>query len=425
MTAPSRRSTLAARGVALRLLRQARHGRLRVIEADGTVHHFGADPEPGSGLAPLEAELRLHDAEVWPSLLRGSLGLGESYGDGRWSSPDLVALVALGARNMPAFDRLRERLAPLLVPAQRVRHGARNTIARSRRQIRAHYDLSNELFGLFLDPTMMYSCALFDRPGATLEEAQVAKLDQLCRKLDLAPGVRLLEIGTGWGALAIHAAREYGAHVTTTTISERQHELAAQRIAQAGLQDRIDLRLQDYRDLQGRYDRIVSVEMIEAVGWRDFPTFFRRCDELLAPDGLLALQAITIDDRAYEAEKRGRSFINTLIFPGGCLPSQAEMARCTKQATSLRTVGVEDLSPHYAETLRRWRAAFHDAHDEVRRLGYDERFVRLWDLYLAYCEAGFAERRIQLVQQVYAGPARREERSRLGEPVAPLERAPA
>jgi cyclopropane-fatty-acyl-phospholipid synthase len=425
MTAPTRRSTLAARGVALRLLRQARHGRLRVIEADGTVHRFGTDPEPGSGLAPLEAELRLHDAEVWPWLLRGSLGLGESYGDGRWSSPDLVALVSLGARNMPAFDRLRERLAPLLVPAQRVRHGARNTIARSRRQIRAHYDLSNDFFGLFLDPTMLYSCALFDRPGATLEEAQVAKLDQLCRKLDLAPGVRLLEIGTGWGALAIHAAREYGAHVTTTTISERQHELAAQRIAEAGLQDRIDLRLQDYRDLQGRYDRIVSVEMIEAVGWRDLPTFFRRCDELLAPDGLLALQAITIDDRAYEAEKRGRSFINTLIFPGGCLPSQAEMARCTKQVTSLRTVGVEDLSPHYAETLRRWRAAFHDAHDAVRGLGYDERFVRLWDLYLAYCQAGFAERRIQLVQQVYAGPARREERSPLGESVAPLERAPA
>ncbi|MDX8150860.1 cyclopropane-fatty-acyl-phospholipid synthase family protein [Patulibacter brassicae] len=425
MTAPTRRSTLAARGVALRLLRQARHGRLRVIEADGTVHRFGTDPEPGSGLAPLEAELRLHDAEVWPSLLRGSLGLGESYGDGRWSSPDLVALVSLGARNMPAFDRLRERLAPLLVPAQRVRHGARNTIARSRRQIRAHYDLSNDFFGLFLDPTMLYSCALFDRPGATLEEAQVAKLDQLCRKLDLAPGVRLLEIGTGWGALAIHAAREYGAHVTTTTISERQHELAAQRIAEAGLQDRIDLRLEDYRDLQGRYDRIVSVEMIEAVGWRDLPTFFRRCDELLAPDGLLALQAITIDDRAYEAEKRGRSFINTLIFPGGCLPSQAEMARCTKQVTSLRTVGVEDLSPHYAETLRRWRAAFHDAHDAVRGLGYDERFVRLWDLYLAYCQAGFAERRIQLVQQVYAGPARREERSPLGESVAPLERAPA
>jgi cyclopropane-fatty-acyl-phospholipid synthase len=425
MTAPTRRSTLAARGVALRLLRQARHGRLRVIEADGTVHRFGTDPEPGSGLAPLEAELRLHDAEVWPWLLRGSLGLGESYGDGRWSSPDLVALVSLGARNMPAFDRLRERLAPLLVPAQRVRHGARNTIARSRRQIRAHYDLSNDFFGLFLDPTMLYSCALFDRPGATLEEAQVAKLDQLCRKLDLAPGVRLLEIGTGWGALAIHAAREYGAHVTTTTISERQHELAAQRIAEAGLQDRVDLRLQDYRDLQGRYDRIVSVEMIEAVGWRDLPTFFRRCDELLAPDGLLALQAITIDDRAYEAEKRGRSFINTLIFPGGCLPSQAEMARCTKQATSLRTVGVEDLSPHYAETLRRWRAAFHDAHDAVRGLGYDERFVRLWDLYLAYCQAGFAERRIQLVQQVYAGPARREERSPLGESVAPLERAPA
>ncbi len=394
-----------ARSIALRLLRHTRGGTLLLREADGTEHRFGDEQEDATpSPAPLHAELHLHDHTVWASMLRGSLGIGDSYADGRWSSPDLVTLVALGARNMPAFDRLRSRLRPLLAPAQRVTNGARNTAARARRQISAHYDLSNEFFGLFLDPTMSYSCAVFEPPTLDLHDAQVEKIDRLCRKLRLEPGMRLLEIGTGWGALAVHAARHYGVHVTTVTISREQHALARQRIDTAGLQDRIDLRLQDYRDVAGTYDRIVSVEMIEAVGWRDFPTFFEQCDARLSADGLLAIQAIVIDDRAYEAEKRGRSFINVRIFPGGCLPSSAEMGRCVAERTRLRPVGSEDLTPHYAETLRRWRAAYREALPQTAALGYDERFRRLWDLYLAYCQAGFQERRIRLVQDVYAGP---------------------
>ena len=387
-----------ARSISLRILRSTDHGELVVREPDGREHRFGT---VGS---PLRGEIHLHDVGVWRQFLRGSLGIGETYAEGRWSSPDLVSLVALGARNMPAFDRLRNRWRHLLTPVQHVRNGARNTVARARRQIAAHYDLSNDLFALFLDPTMSYSCAVFERPDVDLETAQVEKIDRLCRKLGLRPGMTLVEIGTGWGALAVHAAREYGVHVTTTTISREQHALARRRIDDAGLQDRIDLRLQDYRDLTGQFDRLVSVEMIEAVGWRDLPTFYQRCDALLKEDGLMAVQAITIDDGAYEIEKRQRSFINTMIFPGGCLPSQQVMGRLVTTDTRLRTVDVEDLTPHYAETLRRWRVAFNERLDEVRALGYDERFVRLWDLYLAYCQAGFQERRIELVQEVYAAP---------------------
>lgn len=387
-----------ARRISLRILRATDHGELVVREPEGREHRFGT---PG---APLRGEIQLHDDGVWRQFLRGSLGAGETYAEGRWSSPDLVGLVALGARNMPAFDRLRGRFRHLLTPVQHVRGGARNTVARARRQISAHYDLSNELFALFLDPTMSYSCAVFEHPGVDLESAQVEKMDRLCRKLGLEPGMTLVEIGTGWGALAVHAAREYGVQVTTTTISREQHAVARRRIGEAGLADRIDLRLEDYRDLRGRFDRLVSVEMIEAVGWRDLPTFYACCDGLLKDDGLMAVQAITIHDGAYEIEKRQRSFINTLIFPGGCLPSRELMGRLVTSDTRLRTVDVEDLTPHYAETLRRWRATFNERLDEVRALGYDERFVRLWDLYLAYCEAGFQERRIELVHEVYAAP---------------------
>ncbi|MDO9408441.1 cyclopropane-fatty-acyl-phospholipid synthase family protein [Patulibacter sp.] len=387
-----------ARSISLRILRATDHGELVVREPDGREHRFGV---VGS---PLRGEIQLHDEGVWRQFLRGSLGVGETYAEGRWSSPDLVSLVSLGARNMPAFDRLRGRFKHLLLPVQHVRNGARNTVARARRQISAHYDLSNDLFGLFLDPTMSYSCAVFEQPGTDLETAQVEKIDRLCRKLGLEPGMTLVEIGTGWGALAIHAAREYGVHVTTTTISREQHALARTRIDEAGLADRIDLRLEDYRDLQGQYDRLVSVEMIEAVGWRDLPTFYQRCDALLKHNGLMAVQAITIDDGAYEIEKRQRSFINTMIFPGGCLPSQQVMGRLVTSDTRLRTVDVEDLTPHYAETCARWRETFNARLADVRALGYDERFIRLWDLYLAYVQAGFQERRIELVQEVYAAP---------------------
>jgi len=396
-----------ARTTILALLeRRTRHGELELHEPDGTVHRFGAvDPQ-----SPLRARLDVHDAAIWRGLLRGSLGLGETYAAGAWSSPDLVSLIRLAARNATQFDTLRRRARPVLTPLRGLTSWARrNTPGRSRRQIAAHYDLGNDLYRLFLDETMMYSAAVFERPETTLHEAQLAKLDRICRKLQLQPQDHLLEIGTGWGAMAVHAAREYGCRVTTTTISAEQHAVAIERVREAGLEDRVTVLLEDYRHLTGTYDKLVSIEMIEAVGWRDFGTYFEACSELLEPDGLMLLQAITIDERSYEVEKASKSFINQLIFPGGCLPSQEVIARSVRRETDLRVVQLEDITGHYVRTLRAWRENFHAAAGEVEQLGYDERFRRLWTLYLAYCEAGFAERRIHDVQMLLAKPRFRDE----------------
>jgi cyclopropane-fatty-acyl-phospholipid synthase len=306
-------------------------------------------------------------------------------------------------------------LRPVIAPVQHALALARrNTVKRSKQQIAAHYDLGNDLYELFLDDTMMYSCGVYDTPDTTLHEAQLAKLERIVRKLDLSPSDHLLEIGTGWGALAIHAARRTGCRVTTTTISEEQHALATQRVRAAGLEHRVTVLLEDYRDLTGTFDKLVSIEMIEAVGWRDFDTYFRRCSELLDDDGLMLLQAITIDDRAYDVEKATKSFINQLLFPGGCLPSLEEIHRRLAADTDMRTVGLEDITGHYVTTLRDWRRNFEAAEAELERRGYDARFRRLWQLYLAYCEGGFAERRIGDVQMLLAKPRFRDE------PVAPL-----
>jgi cyclopropane-fatty-acyl-phospholipid synthase len=251
---------------------------------------------------------------------------------------------------------------------------------------------------------MIYSCAFFPHQGAGLEEAQLAKLDRICERLRLGPDNHLLEIGTGWGGLAIHAATSTGCRVTTTTISPAQHELATRRVREAGLEGRLSVLLEDYRDLRGRYDRLVSVEMIEAVGWQYFDDFFRRCDELLSDDGLMLLQAITIDDDIYEIEKAARSFANTHVFPGGCLPSQGMIAGCLERVTSLRQVWLDDITAHYPPTLAAWRQRFFAAWERLRSHGYDERFRRLWDFYLSSSEAGFRERRIGDVQALFAKP---------------------
>ena len=388
-----------ARALVHRLLRLTRGGVLELRERDRPTVSFGA-----LDIAePLHAVLDVHSPAFYRQLLRGSLGLAEAHMDGLWSSPDLVALVRLGARNGEALDRPRRWLRPLVGPARALGR-ARNTIHRSRRQIAAHYDLGNDLFALFLDERMMYSSAVFPTAGATLEEAALHKLDLVCDKLDLAPGDHLLEIGTGWGGLAVHAAAHYGCRVTTTTISREQHDHAVALVEAAGLQDRVTVLLRDYRELEGSYDKLVSIEMIEAVGWKDFGTFFARCNDLLAPNGLMLLQAITIDDRAYHVEKGNRSFIATYIFPGGCLPSSEIIARCVARHTDLHAVGLQDITADYAETLRIWRRRFLARLDEVAALGYDERFRRLWNLYLAYCEAGFRERRIRDVQLLLAKP---------------------
>jgi cyclopropane-fatty-acyl-phospholipid synthase len=387
---------VVARRIVFALLDRIRTGRVEVHE-DGRRFVFG------SGIP--SATVHVRSPRVYGALRRGGRGLAESYVDGLWDTPDLTAVIRLAALNVDVLDAVRRRLTPVREPFQRARAAfVRNTPHRSRRDIAAHYDLGNDLFELMLDPTLMYSCALFDRPDMTLEEASLAKLDLVCDKLDLSPADHLLEIGTGWGGLAVHAATTRGCRVTTTTLSREQHALAVRRVHEAGVAHLVDVRLDDYRDLRGRYDKLVSIEMIEAVGWKDFGTFFAQCSDLLADDGVMLLQAITMDDRAFDVEKASKSFIRTYVFPNGCLPSPAAIASSVARRTDLTLVGLEDLTAHYAETLRRWRANVEREADRLEELGYDERFRRLWRLYLSYCEAGFAERRIGLVQQVLAKP---------------------
>ena len=317
-----------SRRVVLELLARIRVGSLTVVER-GQSYVFGSG-------APA-ATVVVHSPRVWPMLMRGSRGLAESYAQGLWDSPDPVAVIRLAARNVEVLDRWRARLTPVRTPFQTARGMlVRNTRVRSRKDIAAHYDLGNELFTRMLDPTMSYSCGLFDRPGMTLEEAQVAKFERICEKLELRPEDHLVEIGTGWGGLAIHAAATHGCRVTTTTISREQQDYALAEVQRAGLSERIEIRLQDYRDMRGSYDKLVSVEMIEAVGWQHFGTFFAACSRLLAPHGAMLLQAITIDDRAYEVEKASRSFMNTHIFPNGCLPSMEVIARHVARRTDSR-----------------------------------------------------------------------------------------
>jgi cyclopropane-fatty-acyl-phospholipid synthase len=389
-----------ARRIATAILGGIRVGSLVVVEGERRLHF-------GEG-APA-ATVHVYSPRAWRMLLlRGSRGLAEAYAQQLWDSPDLTAVIRVAARNADRLDGLRMRLAPLLVPLQRGRAlVSSNTRRRSRRDIAAHYDLGNELFGLMLDPTMMYSCALFERPGMTLGEASLAKLEQVCEKLDLGPDDHVLEIGSGWGGFALHAAGTRGCRVTTTTISREQRDYAVEQIGRAGLGDRVTVLLEDYRDLRGSYDKLVSIEMIEAVGWRHLGGFFAHCSRLLAPDGAMLLQAITIDDRAYEAEKASRSFINTYIFPNGCLPSLESIAHGVARRTDMQLVHLEDITPHYVQTLRRWRANFASNTQRLAALGYDKRFRRLWTLYLAYCEAGFAERRICDVQLLLAKPRHR------------------
>jgi len=394
-----------ARRIVLRMLRDIHGGQLEILEGNKSLV-FGELV----GERPLRAVVRVRSDRFYRSLLRGSVGLGESYMDGLWECDDLVALTRIAALNVGALDRLRRVFAPVLIPVQRwARWLVRNTPHRSRKRIAAHYDLGNELFSLFLDPTMMYSCAVFERADATLEEASLAKLEQVCAKLDLGPDDHVLEIGAGWGGFAVYAAEKYGCRVTTTTISREQHSYALRRVRAAGLEDRVTVLLEDYRELGGTYDKLVSIEMIEAVGWRYFPTFFARCSELLEPDGMMLLQAIVIEDDAYEVEKGGKSFINTYIFPGGCLPSLEVIARTVARASDLREVHLEDITAHYATTLAHWRERFLASAERVAELGYDERFRRLWELYLSYCEGGFRERRIQDVQLLFAKPGYRAE----------------
>lgn len=324
---------------------------------------------------------------------------------GWWTCDRLEDLIRLFVINSHAMRSMDSGLARLLTPIKRIALArALSTREGARRNIAHHYDLGNDFFSLFLDPTMMYSCGIFESPSATLEQASIAKVDRLCRKLALTPDDHLLEIGTGWGYFAIHAASKYGCRVTTTTISREQASCARARITAAGLEDRITVLEQDYRDLTGTYDKLVSVEMIEAVGHRFLDTYFTACSGLLKPEGMMALQAITIGDRDYDAALREADFIQTHIFPGSFIPSLGAIQGSVQRNTDLRVTHIEDIGPHYVPTLRAWRQAFMSKLDQVRAMGFDETFIRMWEFYFCYCEGAFAERYISDAQIILAKP---------------------
>ncbi|HEY6730073.1 MAG TPA: cyclopropane-fatty-acyl-phospholipid synthase family protein [Solirubrobacterales bacterium] len=394
------RDALARAGVGA-VLGRVRKGRIDVIE--GARERSFGPPD-----AELTATVQINHPAAWRGPLRGSVGLGETYVDGLWETDNLVALIQIAARELREMDGVRGAIARPRGLWHRVRHLVpENTRGGARQNISAHYDLGNDLFAAFLDERMMYSCAYFQDAAASLEQAQLAKLDRICDRLRLGPDNHLLEIGTGWGGMAIHAARRSGCRVTTTTISREQHELATRLVREAGLTDQVTVLLQDYRDLEGRFDRLVSVEMIEAVGWQYFDDYFRHCDQLLTDEGLMLLQAITIDDNIYEIEKGAKSFANTHVFPGGCLPSQGLIAGCLERVTDMKQVWIDDITAHYPPTLAAWRERFFTAWERLRDRGYDERFRRLWDFYLSSSEAGFRERRIGDVQALFAKPGAR------------------
>jgi len=367
-------------------------GELVIEDSAGTLKLQGPRPGPG-GVA------RIDGPRTWSALaLRGALGGAEAFMSGWWRSEDLVGVIRVFARNAELLDAL-DGGGAWRRPWLRLLHRRNdNDRAGSRRNIRAHYDLGNDFFATFLDPSMTYSCAWFDDPSVTLEAAQTAKYERLCRKLDLDPSHRVLEIGSGWGGFALHAARTRGCRVTTATISPAQHALARERIARAGLADRVEVLLEDYRDLSGRYDRLVSIEMIEAVGHRNLPRYFEVCADRLAPDGAMAIQAILVPERGWARSTTNVDFIKRHVFPGGELVGLGAISQALA-GTPLRIVDYEDLTPHYAETLRRWRETFLARRAEVAALGLDERFLRTWDYYLAYCEAGFHER-VSLAAQI-------------------------
>jgi len=392
-------ANILRRGV-MRQLARLQHGQLVVIEGDERKVF-------GKAGAVLQGELHILDSATWGMVASsGSIGAGEAFIHGYWTSPDLTAVIRVFVSNMDVLDSMEGGLAQLTRPLTYALHWLnRNTREGSQKNIAAHYDLGNELFEQFLDPTMMYSAAQFLSADDTLEQAQLNKLERICQKLALKPDDHLLEIGTGWGSMAIYAAQHYGCKVTTTTLSKEQFAYTEQRIAALGLQDQITLLLKDYRDLTGEYDKLVSIEMIEAVGHHFLPTYFKQCAHLLKSNGLMLLQAITIREQRYEQAKRNVDFIQRYIFPGGALPSVHKMLEIVGSDTDMNLLHMEDFGLHYARTLRLWHDNFRHSHGYLMELGYDDYFLRLWEFYLCYCEGGFLERTIGTAQLLLAKPS--------------------
>ena len=378
-----------ARRVVRGKLRDLEFGELTIVES-GQSETFGRPDDDHA----LSATVHVHSPAFYADVaFGGSIGAGEGYIRGAWTSSDPVALGQILLKNRHVLDNVDRGSAVITRPLQKAFHWLnRNTRSGSRRNIAAHYDLGNDFYALWLDPEMMYSCALYPSPESSLEEASIAKLDRICQRLALSADDHVVEIGTGWGGFAVHAAKNYGCRVTTTTISQQQHDYAQARIEAEGLGDSITLLRQDYRDLDGQFDKLVSIEMIEAVGHEYLDTYFRKCSSLLKDNGEMLIQAITIADQRYEQAKRHVDFIKRYIFPGGFLPSVTAMTSALTRVTDLRAINIDDIGLHYARTLRDWRERFFARIDEVREQGFSEEFVRLWDFYLTYCEAGFLER---------------------------------
>lgn len=411
-----------ARQAICRALKNLQFGSLTLIEAygKGTANRqtFGEDVKKPNGKTlahlsssavgrhPLHVTMKIHDANVYRRLLfGGSIALADSYIEGEWDTEDLTGLIRLAARNLAVFNGLENRFAGLSKALEKAKHRLRgNDKAGSKSNILAHYDLGNAMYERFLDPTMMYSSAVYVTPDTSLAQAQQHKLALICQRLQLRENDHVIEIGTGWGGFAIYAATHYGCQVTTTTISDAQYTEAQRRIEKAGLSSKIRLLKQDYRELTGHYDKLVSIEMIEAVGYEYLPTFFAKCNSLLKPTGLMVLQAITFNDQNYEDYLKSVDFIQTHIFPGGCLLSNQELTKQFTEQTDMVIKQLHDYGFDYAHTLRDWRADFLAQRDAIRALGYDEAFIRLWAFYFGYCEGGFLERTIGVVQVTAVKP---------------------
>ena len=372
------------------------HGNIIFIDGDFTLQ-CGNSAEPA-------ATVDVHDDRFYTTLAAGgAVGASEAYMQGMWTCDQLTLLVQVLLRNTSVLRGLGN--AAYKKPLYKLLHLMnRDSVHGSKKNIEAHYDLGNKLFENFLDPTMTYSSGFFEQSDSTMQQASTAKLDRICQKLALSESDHVVEIGTGWGSFALHAARNYNCKITTTTISEEQYQLACQRVKDAGMQDRIEIVKKDYRLLTGQYDKLVSIEMIEAVGLAYLGNYFEKCASLLKPAGKMLIQAITIADQQYEFSKRNVDFIQRYIFPGGALPSVTALINTATNKTDLRMTALEDITGHYATTMRKWREKFYLNVEQITELGYDNRFLRMWEYYLCYCEGGFEEKSIGCVQAEFTKP---------------------
>ena len=395
-----------ARALVIRHLSSMKRGYLLLKEGDNEWHMGAPDDAKDRNGDHISATIIVQDPAVFTYIaLNGVVGAAEAYMDGHWTTPDLVQVVRFMVFNMNALKGMdKERSITNSVALTALDLVRRNSVSRARKNISAHYDLGNDFFELFLDPTMLYSSALFEGQDMPLAAASLNKLESICRKLQLNADDHLVEIGTGWGGMALYAASNYGCRVTTTTLSQQQHDFTTAAVARANLQDRVTVVMKDYRELEGRYDKLVSVEMIEAVGHQYFADYFRKCSELLKPNGLMALQAITITDQRYEQARKSVDFIQRYIFPGGCLPSMHIIAKHVAEDTDMCILTVSDMAKDYAKTLSVWRESFSDKIDQIKSLGFSDQFIRMWMYYLCYCEGGFEERVIGATQIVMAKP---------------------